>query len=77
VTVELPGVDKDSIDLEIIDNNKLLIKAKGENRSYRKILELPAEVDEDSIKATYKNGILDIIINKKKETKGGKRIKVE
>ncbi|RLG17977.1 Hsp20/alpha crystallin family protein [Nanoarchaeota archaeon] len=77
VTVELPGVDKDSIDLEIIDGNKLLIKAKGENRSYRKVLELPADVDEESIKATYKNGILDIIINKKKETKGGKKIKVE
>ncbi|MCD6503342.1 MAG: Hsp20/alpha crystallin family protein [Thermoplasmata archaeon] len=78
VTVELPGVDKDKIDLEVMDGNKLLIKAEGENRKYKKVLELPADVDPDSIKATYKNGILDIIIKKKgSEKRSGKKIKIE
>jgi len=75
VTVELPGVDKDKIELEVLDENKLVIRAEGESRKYKKVLELPANVDPDSIKATYKNGILDIIIKKKKGS--GKRIKVE
>ena len=84
-TIELPGVDKQDIDLKI-ENNRITVKVekKTENKEkkkgayrfersyqgfYRKI-ELPVDVDSDKAKATYKNGILEIRIPKlKKETK--------
>jgi len=69
VTAEVPGVKKEDIDLEIVDNNKLIIKVDNPERKYYKEVELPAEVDEKSAKATYQNGVLDIEIKKLKPKK--------
>ncbi len=77
ITVELPGVEKKDIDLEVVGEDKLLIKAKGDKRSYRKLLQLPGPIDPDSVKATYHNGILDIRIKKSKVGGKGKKINIE
>ena len=45
-------------------------------RKYHRIVELPAEADIDTVKSTYKNGILEITFSKKAKPKG-KEIKVE
>lgn len=79
VVAEMPGVEKDKIDLKVTEDGKMLIiKASNEERKYYKEIELPARVDPESAKATYKNGILEVRLKKvgKEEGKGIK-IKVE
>ena len=81
VVAELPGIDKDKIDIRIKDN-KLIIKAKDKDRKYYKEIELPAEVKPETAKAKYKNGVLEVTIEKKvkeekEEEEGGIKIKVE
>jgi HSP20 family protein len=40
-------------------------------------VQLPAEVDQDSATASYRNGILDIELKKIKKTKKGKKIHLD
>ncbi|MCE4601633.1 MAG: Hsp20/alpha crystallin family protein [Desulfurococcales archaeon] len=80
VVAELPGVDRDKIKVKVKDN-KLIIKAeKPENKKkYYKEIELPAKVKPETAKASYKNGVLEVRIEKEKkeEEDGGVEIKVE
>ncbi len=80
VIAEIPGVEKDKIDVRATEN-KLIIKASDTNRKYYKEVELPVEVKPETAKATYKNGILEVRIQKKevkKEKKEeGVKVKVE
>jgi len=75
VVAEVTGVDKNSIKVTV-DGNKLTISANSPDKKYYKEVELPAKVDENSAKATYKNGVLEVTL-KKIETNSGKEIKVE
>ncbi|KUK50979.1 MAG: Heat shock protein Hsp20 [candidate division TA06 bacterium 32_111] len=84
VTVELPGLKKEDITLSI-DNNVLTIEGerksekeeKGKTfhrieRSYGKFyrsVTLPKKVDEDNIKASFKDGLLNITIPKVEKEK--------
>lgn len=78
VVAELPGVEKNKIDVKIEGDNKLIIKASDTNRRYRKEVDLPAPVDPSSSKASYKNGILEITLKKKKKPETeGTRINIE
>lgn len=77
ITMELPGVEKEDIDLDIADN-KLTINVDTEQRKYHKALELKSEVDPKTVCATYKNGVLDITIKRiKPKEKKGTKIKIE
>lgn len=76
VTAEVPGVSKNDIDLEITEN-ELIIKVDTKDRKYYKEVELPCEVDPNSAKATYQNGVLDVELKKAKPKKKGKKIKIE
>ncbi|MCY0859091.1 MAG: Hsp20/alpha crystallin family protein [Sulfolobaceae archaeon] len=78
VIAEMPGVEKDNIKVKVVEGNKLVLQASSEDRKYYKEVELPAEVDDKSAKATYKNGVLEVVLKKKqpKEEKGTE-IKVE
>jgi HSP20 family protein len=76
VTAEVPGVDKKDIDLEITENT-LIIKVDKDKRKYYKEVELPCEVDANSAKASYQNGVLDIELKKAKPKKKGKKISIE
>lgn len=77
VVAEVPGVNKDNIKVRV-NGNKLIISAKSEDRQYYKEVELPAEVDEKSAKATYKNGVLEVTLQKKGSiSEQGTEIKVE
>ncbi len=76
VIAELPGVEKEDIKLYAAPR-ALTISVDTPQRKYYKELELPVEVDEFSGKSTYKNGILEVIFNRKKERKMGTPIKIE
>jgi HSP20 family protein len=78
VTVEIPGVEKEHINLYIKDNT-LDITVNHPERKYHKLLDLPCEVKPKITKATYKNGILDIIMKRKhkKKSKDGYKVNIE
>lgn len=76
IVAELPGVERSDINLQGSENT-LTISVNTPNRKYKKELELPAEVDPDSSKATYKNGVLEIVLSRTKPKKKGREIKIQ
>jgi HSP20 family protein len=55
VVVELPGVSKDKIKVNVYDN-KVEVKSEDPQRKYHRTIEIPPE----TAKSAYKNGILEI-----------------
>jgi len=76
VTVEIPGVEKNDIDLDV-QTDDLEIKVDTPQRKYHKRLNLPCDVIPKTTKATYKNGILDIVIKRKEKKKPGEGYHVD
>ncbi len=90
---ELPGLEKDDINIEISNNSLILsgdIKEKEEEKGqnyykselrYGKFLRninLPLDINKEKIKASFKNGILTIDMPKTEEEKQKKlKIKIE
>jgi len=88
---EIPGVDKKDIDLTITENS-LTIKGETKRKeevkeedlyaseitygSLSRTVPLPVEIDSAKAVASYRDGILEIVLPKKEESKT-KEIKVE
>jgi HSP20 family protein len=75
VIAELPGVEKDDIQLFATERTLTLDVTNPEHR-YHKELELPFEVDEDSATSTYRNGVLETIMKRKRGSSSGRTIKI-
>jgi len=75
VVVEMPGITKDKITINIQGN---ILEVKGEDppRRYRRTIKIQTDTDIETAKSTYNNGILEITFKKKEQTKG-KTINVE
>jgi HSP20 family protein len=91
VKAELPGMEKDNIEVNLTDNT---LTIKGEKKkeeevkeenyyrceraygSFVRSVELPKAVHTDKVKASFKNGILEIRVPKTEEAKA-KEIKVK
>jgi HSP20 family protein len=76
VIVELPGVERDDIQLHVEDR-LLDISVDREDRKFSKELELPSAVDPDSAEATYKNGVLEVTLKRVAPKKRGRAVKIE
>ncbi len=76
IIAELPGVAKDDIRLYATERT-LTIDVDTPDRKYRKELELPVEVDETSARSTYRNGVLETTLAKRKPKGKGTQIKIE
>jgi HSP20 family protein len=77
VIVEMPGIKKENIKINAYENS-VEITSNDPQRKYHKVIDLPPESDIETVRSTYNNGILEVIFNKKKQTKPkGKEIKVE
>lgn len=76
VIAELPGVEKSDITLEC-DGRKLVLKVDSDKHPYYKSLELPVDVDPDTSKASYKNGVLELILDRKSPGDKPKQIKID
>jgi len=77
VVAEMPGVQKEDIQLKVIDN-ALSIKAQNGERKYDTQVPLSAPVDASSTKASYNNGILEVKLKLKSPPKPkGVSIKVD
>jgi len=75
VTVEMPGIEKEDIDLNVT-KDALEINVDNPKRKYHKKLDLPCDVIPKTTKATYKNGVLDVVIKRKEKKKPGSGYKV-
>ena len=74
VFVELPGVEKEKVKLDVADDS-VEIKTDDEKKFY-KMIYLDTTIDPDSAKASYKNGILTLELDKKEKRKG-KEVKID
>ena len=77
IVAEMPGIKKENIKINAYENSVENI-SNDPQRKYHKVIDLPPEADIETVKSTYNNGILEVIFNKKKQTKPKwKEIKVE
>jgi HSP20 family protein len=92
VTADLPGFEKDEIDVTVM-NTDLKISAEHEaeteereenylrhertRRSMSRSIRLPESVVEDDVSATYKNGVLTVRLPKTEPVEEGHEIDIE
>lgn len=84
VTAELPGVEREDIQLNATTERlEIQVKKKEEQKEekegyrmygsrytgYYRSVPLPAAVDPEKVKATHKNGVLEVILPKKEPSK--------
>jgi HSP20 family protein len=67
VVADLPGVEKDAIDLKC-DGEVLTITAASDRRDYEERVRLPTSVDEQSAGATYNNGVLEVTFERAEDS---------
>lgn len=91
VTMDLPGFEKDQINIEYI-NNYLIVSGGTESvtkvedkdffrqerysGSFRREIALPSEVDFAQAKASFKNGVLTVVLPKTGQSRAN-RIEIE
>jgi HSP20 family protein len=91
VQAELPGMEAKDLDISVQNGNLVLQGEKRfedeENRedyqrveraygSFYRVVPLPTEVDEDNVKASFKNGVLEVKLPKT-APRQGKKIEIE
>ena len=77
IIAELPGVEREDIKLHGTENS-LTVSVDAPQRKYRKEVKLPSKVDPKEVKSSYKNGVLEVTFQKRKEEKPkGEPIKLE
>ncbi|MFQ6062644.1 MAG: archaeal heat shock protein Hsp20, partial [Methanosarcinales archaeon] len=68
VVADMPGVEREDISLDCSETS-LEIYASHGDKKYSKHVELPSKVDPNSATATYKNGVLEVILKRTKSTR--------
>lgn len=63
VIAELPGVSEEEIKIEVT-GDILSVSASGRNRTYGKEILLPSKVKANPARTSYKNGILEVVLEK-------------
>jgi len=66
VLAQLPGISKDDIDLRVTDTC-LTLSVDSEDFEWYDELKLPTKVNPKSARASYKNGVLEVKIEKSKK----------
>jgi len=76
LVVELPGIDKQDIQLSALED-KISLQAEEGERKYKMEIALQREIDPESGNATYRNGLLDVVFKQRdKANKGYRRVRV-
>ncbi len=66
VTLDMPGVDEEAIDLMVMEG-LLTVRVDTPRQRYYREVSLPSGLDLDGVEATYRNGVLDIAIPRRGE----------
>ncbi|WP_406657870.1 archaeal heat shock protein Hsp20 [Methanolobus sp. ZRKC2] len=61
VVAELPGIDKDDIEVNATESS-MELKASNDELDYFEDIDLPVTVDPDTAQASYRNGVLEIVL---------------
>ncbi len=84
VKAELPGMNKEDIKINIVDNSLVIEGEKKQEKEvkeenyyrverrygvFRRAIEIPVPVKTENVEATYKDGVLEIKLPKKEEAK--------
>lgn len=64
VTAELPGVAADQVRVRV-DEGRLVVEAEGDRRYFSSV-DLPSDADRDTLKYTFTNGVLDVVIARRR-----------
>jgi HSP20 family protein len=73
----VPGVTKEDITLNATED-RLTISVDTPKRKYYKEVALPEKVDPKTAKASYKNGVLEVTLDKlERKPPTGERIKID
>jgi HSP20 family protein len=75
VTVEITGVEKEDIDFNVTEDT-IEITACGPEREYHELIDLPCVIKPKTMKVTYKNGVLDVVVKRKEKKKTGRGYRV-
>ena len=78
VVLEMPGLSKEHIKIQAYKNS-VEISSNYPQRKYQ-VIDIPRVADIETIRSTYKNGILEIVFKKKEKSKGnnkGREISIE
>jgi HSP20 family protein len=73
---EMPGVEKTDVKI-VVDNKIVDLSAEHGEKKYHVKVPLTHTVDENSAKASYKNGILQLVFKLVAEKQTGKKVEVE
>ena len=80
ITVEIPGVDEKDVQLELLNDTLTIRGEKKQEKeekdknyyrmersygSFQRVLSLPDDADQDSIKAKFKKGVLKVTMHRK------------
>ena len=76
IIVEMPGVEKTDVKI-LVDKNVVDISAEHGEKKYHCKVPLQQKVDENSAKASYKNGVLEIVFKQDVEKQTSKKVEVE
>jgi len=82
IAIDLPGISRDAVEIDV-DDNRLIVKGtrlveESRHRSERprgkflRTFTIPGSVDQESIGAEYKDGVLNIRLPKRQEQKAQK-----
>jgi HSP20 family protein len=78
IAVEMPGVSKENIKINVYDNSLEVTTTGTEERKYHEVIQIPPETDIETATSTYKNGILEVVFKKKEQSKPkGRQINIE
>jgi HSP20 family protein len=77
LVAEMPGVEKKDIKI-VVEGRTVNLDAEHGEKKYSAKVPVKQKVDEDSVKATYANGILEVRFNLKEDEKPkGKTVEIE
>ncbi|WP_414040511.1 Hsp20/alpha crystallin family protein [Acidithiobacillus sp. M4-SHS-6] len=91
IRAEVPGMDKDKLDVQVHGNQVYISGSKEENKTeeegkyiyrerrygeFSRTVQLPVEVDASQSKASYKEGVLELVLPKAESAKR-RKISVE
>ena len=76
LTFDLENANKEDINLSIIDDGLIEVKAKNEDCRYNYVRSIPTNVNFDGIKAKFKDGVLKVLFPKE-QPRERKQVEIE
>ena len=76
-TIDMPGVSKKDINIEIEEHSIKVTAENGDKRKYNYSRKFKPAVDPESAKATFTNGVLDITVTKVESKPTGRKVAIK